>query len=112
MRVRRHLLLTRLHIVIRLPSRLKGSRCTHGFALEIEADAIDCRDFDRATFLKSLTGISALHLAKRDGNDLVYAGKVGTGWSRTMSSEIRKKLDMVVSGESNLTKPIRDPKTT
>jgi bifunctional non-homologous end joining protein LigD len=44
---------------------------------------------------------------KREGKDLVYMGKVGTGWSRTVSSQIRKKLDTVVSLKSKLTKPIR-----
>jgi bifunctional non-homologous end joining protein LigD len=63
-------------------------------------------------FVKDPTGIAALHLAKQEGNNLVYAGKVGTGWSRTVSSEIRKKLDTVVSGKSNFAKLIRDPKAT
>jgi hypothetical protein len=39
-------------------------------------------------------------------------GKVGTGWSRTVSSEIRKKLATVVSPKSKLTKPIKKPKAT
>jgi hypothetical protein len=39
-------------------------------------------------------------------------GKVGTGWSRTVSSQIRKHLDRVVSTKSKLTKPIRKPKAT
>jgi ATP-dependent DNA ligase len=39
-------------------------------------------------------------------------GKVGTGWSRTISSQIRKRLDTVVSPKSKLTKPIRKPKAT
>jgi bifunctional non-homologous end joining protein LigD len=42
--------------------------------------------------------------------ELVYMGKVGTGWSRTVSSQIRKRLDMVISPKSKLTKPIRKPK--
>jgi bifunctional non-homologous end joining protein LigD len=46
------------------------------------------------------------------GNDLVYMGKVGTGWSRTVSSQIRKQLDTVVSPKSKLTKPIKKPKAT
>ena len=49
---------------------------------------------------------------KQDGKDLVYMGKVGTGWSRTVSSQIRKQLDTVVSPKSKLTKPIRKPKAT
>ena len=39
-------------------------------------------------------------------------GKVGTGWSRTVSSEIRKKLETVVSPTAKLTKAIKKPKAT
>ncbi|WP_246738380.1 hypothetical protein [Bradyrhizobium sp. CCBAU 051011] len=39
-------------------------------------------------------------------------GKVGTGWSRTVSSQIRKQLDAVVSPKSKLTRPVRKPKAT
>jgi bifunctional non-homologous end joining protein LigD len=39
-------------------------------------------------------------------------GKVGTGWSRTISSQIRKQLDTVVSPKSKLTKTIGKPKAT
>jgi len=41
-----------------------------------------------------LTSVAALYLGKRD---LVYMGKVGTGWARTASSQIRKQLDTVVN---------------
>jgi bifunctional non-homologous end joining protein LigD len=41
---------------------------------------------------------------------LVYVGRVGTGWSRTISSQDRKQLDTVVSPKSKLTKPIKKPK--
>jgi bifunctional non-homologous end joining protein LigD len=63
-------------------------------------------------FVKDPTGVAALYLGKREGNDLIYMGKVGTGWSRTMSSQIRKQLDTVVSPKSKLTKPIKKPKAT
>ena len=43
---------------------------------------------------------------------LIYIGKVGTGWSRTVSSRIRKQLETVVSSKSKLTKPNRAPNTT
>jgi bifunctional non-homologous end joining protein LigD len=39
-------------------------------------------------------------------------GKVGTGWTRTVSSQIRKQLDSVVSPKSKLTRPIKKPKAT
>jgi len=63
-------------------------------------------------FVKDPTGVAALYLGKHQGKQLVYMGKVGTGWSRTVSSEIRKQLDGVVSPKSKLTKLIRKPKAT
>ena len=63
-------------------------------------------------FVKDPTGVAALYLGKQEGGELVYMGKVGTGWSRTTSSKIRKQLDTVVSRESPLTKPVRKPKAT
>jgi bifunctional non-homologous end joining protein LigD len=61
-------------------------------------------------FVKDPAGVAALYLGKREGNDLVYMGKVGTGWSRTVSGQIRKQLDTVVSPKSKLTKTIKKPK--
>lgn len=43
-------------------------------------------------FIKDPSGVAALYLGKQEGKDLVYLGKVGTGWSRTVSSQIRKQL--------------------
>src|ERR1700749_642585 len=63
-------------------------------------------------FVKDPTGVAALYLGKREGKDLVYMGKVGTGWSRTMSRQIRKQLDNVVRPKSQPTKPNRNPKAT
>lgn len=63
-------------------------------------------------FIKEPRGVAALYLGKQEGKDLVYMGKVGTGWSRTISSQIRKQLDTVVSPKSKLTKPVRKPKAT
>ncbi|MBB4397960.1 hypothetical protein [Bradyrhizobium sp. ERR14] len=39
-------------------------------------------------------------------------GKVGTGWSRTISAQLRKTLDTVVSPKQKLTKVIKKPKAT
>jgi bifunctional non-homologous end joining protein LigD len=63
-------------------------------------------------FVKDPSGVAALYLGKREGKDLVYMGKVGTGWSRTVSSRIRKQLDTVVSPKSKLRKPLKKPKAT
>jgi hypothetical protein len=35
-------------------------------------------------------GVAPLYVGKKEGNELPYMGKVGTGWSRTVSSQIRK----------------------
>jgi bifunctional non-homologous end joining protein LigD len=51
-------------------------------------------------FVKDPSGVAALYLGKQEGKDLVYMGKVGTGWSRTVSSQIRKQLNTVVSPKS------------
>ena len=61
-------------------------------------------------FFKDPTGVAALYLGKLEGKDLVYVSKVGTGWSRTVSSRLRKQLDAVVNPKSKLTKPVRKPK--
>jgi bifunctional non-homologous end joining protein LigD len=63
-------------------------------------------------FVKDPIGVAALYLGKREGKNLVYMGKVGTGWSRTVSSQIRKQLDTVVSPKSKLSKPLKKPKAT
>lgn len=38
-------------------------------------------------------GIAALHVARRDGKKMVYMGKVGTGFTQKVSSDLRKRLD-------------------
>jgi bifunctional non-homologous end joining protein LigD len=43
---------------------------------------------------------------------LKYVGKVGTGWNRTTSAEIRRKLNAVVIPASKLAKPVKTPKAT
>lgn len=78
----------------------------------LKIKAVQKGKFPVIGFVKDPTGIAALYLGKREGNDLVYMGKVGTGWNRTTSSQIRKQLDTVVSPKSNLTKPVKKPKAT
>jgi bifunctional non-homologous end joining protein LigD len=63
-------------------------------------------------FIKDPTGVAALYLRKKEGKDFVYMGKVGTGWNRTTSAQIRKQLDTVVSPKQKLTKPIKKLKAT
>ncbi|MCA6097628.1 non-homologous end-joining DNA ligase [Bradyrhizobium australafricanum] len=78
----------------------------------LKVKAVQREKFPVIGFVKDPTGVAALYLGKQEGRELVYMGKVGTGWSRTISSQIRKQLDTVVSPKSKLTKPIRKPKAT
>lgn len=57
--------------------------------------------------LSDPAGVAALHVAEREGKDFVYVGKVGTGFNRKSSMEIRKKLDAIVSSKSRLVKAPR-----
>jgi len=76
----------------------------------LKIKAVQREKFPVIGFVKDPTGVAALYLGKQEGKELVYMGKVGTGWSRTVSSQIRKQLDTVVSPKSKLTKPIKKPK--
>ncbi|WP_247390809.1 RNA ligase family protein [Bradyrhizobium sp. 35] len=58
--------------------------------------------------VKDPSGVAALYLGKQEGKELRYMGKVGTGWSRTKSAEIRKALDTVVSPKQKLTSASRN----
>jgi bifunctional non-homologous end joining protein LigD len=78
----------------------------------VKVKTVQRRKFPVIGFVKDPSGIAALYLGKKEGNELVYMGKVGTGWSRTVSSQIRKQLDTVVSPKSKLTRPIKKPKAT
>ena len=78
----------------------------------LKIKAVQKGKFPVVGFVKDPSGVAALYLGKQEGKELVYMGKVGTGWSRTVSSQIRKQLDTVVSPKSKLTKPIRKPKAT
>ncbi|MCK1541005.1 non-homologous end-joining DNA ligase [Bradyrhizobium sp. 179] len=78
----------------------------------LKVKAVQREKFPVVGFIKDPTGVAALYLGKQEGKELRYMGKVGTGWSRTVSSQIRKQLETVVSPKTKLTKPIKKPKTT
>jgi bifunctional non-homologous end joining protein LigD len=52
-------------------------------------------------------GIAKLRLARREGNALVYVGRVGTGWDRKTAAAIRRTLDPLARTKSALAKPIK-----
>jgi len=56
--------------------------------------------------------IAALYLGRREGAELLYAGKAGTGFTFDSARNLRARLDPLVVRKSPLTKPVRKPKAT
>ncbi|QOZ73217.1 ATP-dependent DNA ligase [Bradyrhizobium arachidis] len=63
-------------------------------------------------FIPGVGGISALYLGKREGRELRYIGKVGTGFTRASAAALRRKLDAITTPKQRLTKQVRKPKAT
>lgn len=61
-------------------------------------------------FIPNTGGIAALYLGKKDGDGLAYVGKVGTGFTRAASVELRKRLDALVTPKSKLSGKVSKPK--
>jgi bifunctional non-homologous end joining protein LigD len=53
-----------------------------------------------------------LRLARREGNGLVYVGRVGTGWDRKTAGEIRRALEPLARSTAPLAKPLKKRDTT
>ena len=51
-------------------------------------------------------------IARREGRSLVYAGRVGTGWSHKTAHAIRQTLTPLACSTSPLSKPIKKRDTT
>lgn len=62
-------------------------------------------------FVPDRDSIASLHLARRDGSDLVYVGKVGTGFSRKVAQDLRWKLQPLATPKPAARPPMRDVKT-
>jgi bifunctional non-homologous end joining protein LigD len=56
--------------------------------------------------------IAALRLARRDGDRLVYAGKVGTGFSVRTAQAVRARLEPLMRKTPPTAKPLNRPDTT
>jgi ATP-dependent DNA ligase len=56
--------------------------------------------------------IAALYLGRREGAELLYAGKAGTGFTFETARKLRERLDPLVVRRSPLTKPVKKPKAT
>jgi bifunctional non-homologous end joining protein LigD len=57
-------------------------------------------------------GLAKLRLARREGRELMYVGRVGTGWDYKTARAIRRELEPLARSTSPLTKPIRKRDTT
>ena len=57
-------------------------------------------------------GLAKLRLARREGEKLVYVGRVGTGWDYRTAREIRSVLAPLARSTCPLTKPQRKRDTT
>ena len=56
--------------------------------------------------------IAALYLGRRDGEELLYAGKAGTGFTFETARMLRELLDPITVRKSPLTTPVRKPKAS
>jgi bifunctional non-homologous end joining protein LigD len=63
-------------------------------------------------FVPSAAGLVSLYLGRRKGKELLYAGKAGTGFNARNATQLRKRLDPLVSPTSPLTEQIRKPHVT
>ena len=71
---------------------------------------IKCTMHDMFTvvgFLPHPGAVGALHLARKVGKELIYVGKVGTGFSHKVAAELRRLLDPLVVPKAPLAKPLR-----
>ena len=56
--------------------------------------------------------IASLYVGRRDGGRLLYAGKVGSGFTELVARDVRERLDPFISKQSPLSVPVVKPKAT
>lgn len=56
-----------------------------------------------------IDSIAALYFARREGKALVFAGKVGTGFSRKSAHALRQVLDTLATDKPPVKLPMRAP---
>jgi bifunctional non-homologous end joining protein LigD len=56
--------------------------------------------------------IASLYVGRREGDRLLYAGKVQTGYTHDAAMEVRERLDPFITKTSPLTIPVKKPKAT
>jgi bifunctional non-homologous end joining protein LigD len=56
--------------------------------------------------------IASLYVGRREGERLLYAGKVRSGYTDAMARELRERLDPLILRTSPLSEPVKKPKAT
>ena len=56
--------------------------------------------------------IASLYVGRQDGEKLLYAGKVQTGYTLNNARELRERLDPLIRTTSPLSTPVKKPKAT
>jgi bifunctional non-homologous end joining protein LigD len=63
-------------------------------------------------FVPGVGGFAALRLGRREGDQLLYVGKAGIGFTAKIARELRQRLDRMKLAQSPLTAPVRKKDTT
>ena len=56
--------------------------------------------------------IASLYIGRREGAQLLYAGKVRTGYTEAVARDLRERLDPLIQTHSPLSRPVTKPKAT
>jgi bifunctional non-homologous end joining protein LigD len=56
--------------------------------------------------------IASLYVGRRDGDRLLYAGKVRSGYTEAVARDLRERLDPFIRQDSPLSEPVTKPKAT
>jgi bifunctional non-homologous end joining protein LigD len=57
-------------------------------------------------------GIASFYVGRRDGNRLLYAGKVRSGFTEAEARDLREQPDPLIRKDSPLSEPVKKPKAT
>jgi bifunctional non-homologous end joining protein LigD len=56
--------------------------------------------------------IASLYVGRREGDKLLYAGKVRSGFAEAVARDLRERLDPFIRKDSPLSAPVKKPKAT
>jgi bifunctional non-homologous end joining protein LigD len=56
--------------------------------------------------------IASLYVGRREGDRLLYAGKVRSGYTEAVARDLRERLDPLIRKDPPLSEPIKKPKAT